>query len=374
VNRRRFLKSSLVFGAVSQCPWTVVQASTVFVPKRVLVLGGTLFLGPAVVNALLASGHQITLFNRGMTNPELFPHLEKLRGFRSADSNDQDLSALSRRRFDVIVDVWPNDPEIVASAATLLRDRQSHYLFVSSVGAFDHKEFSKAGLTEDGPTEPFDSGWRAYNRNKAESERRLHKVIGERLTIVRPGPIAGHRDGGGDLLVWLLRAQDGEQHIAPGDGSDPIEFVDVRDVAAFLVMAINRSIYGTFNLAGKSMTFREFLGKCSSATGSNGNFIWIPKSYLHEHGLESNDVLHTFVGNFPYWEPDPAARGLYQVSSEKAFATGWTTRPFDETAFDCLNDYYSGQYSDELSPLSAQQEREVLNAWLCRKSKIARRC
>jgi 2'-hydroxyisoflavone reductase len=368
MNRRELLKSSLLLAAASQCPSFVARASAGFVPKRILVLGGTQFVGPAVVDALLAAGHTVTLLNRGVTSPELFPHVEKLRGFRSADPNDQNLSELSHRHFDVIVDVWPNDPDVVASAATLLKDRGAHYLFVSSVGAYDHREFAKAGVTEDAPMEPYDSSWRAYNRNKAESERRLHHIIGERLTVVRPGPIAGHRDGGGDLLIWLLRAQDGRPHIAPGNGSDPVEFVDVKDVAAFLATAINRSIYGTYNLAGRSISFREFLAKCSDATGSNADFVWVPQQFLHKQGLESNAVLHTFVGNFPYWEPDPGYQGLYRISSEKAFRSGWATRPFHETAFDCLNDFYSGGFNEELSPLSALREKEVLEQWMRRTS------
>jgi len=368
MNRREFLKVTSVVGTLTTCPWLVPRAEANFVPKKILVLGGTLFVGPAVVDALVASGHMVTLFNRGVTNPQLFPHVEKLRGFRSADSNDQDLSMLSHRHFDVVVDVWPNNPDVVASAASVLKDHTTHYIFVSSVGAFDHKEFGKMMVTEDAPMEPWNSSWRAYNRNKAESERRLHQIIGEKLTIVRPGPIAGRRDGGGDLLIWLLRAQDGGEHIAPGDGSDPVEFVDVKDVAGFITLAINRSVYGTFNLTGRSMSFREFLENCKVATNSGANFVWIPQQFLHEHGLESNDVLHTFIGNFPYWIPERDHQGLYRVSSEKAFSAGWVTRPFRETAFDCLNDFYSGEFNETLSPLSPQKEKEVLEAWARRMS------
>jgi len=368
MNRRDFLKNCLVVGSTLASPWLLPRAEANFVPKRILVLGGTLFLGPALVDALLASGHTLTLFNRGVTNPELFPHVPKLRGFRSADAGDQDLSALSHRHFDVIVDVWPNDPDVVASAANFLRDRAAHYLFVSSVGAYDRNEFAKMSIVEDAPLQPWDSSARLYNRNKAESERRLHQIIGEKLTIVRPGPIAGHRDGGGDLLVWLLRAQDGGEHIAPGDGNDPVEFVDVKDVAGFLAMAINSSLYGTFNLAGRSLSFREFLEKCKVATNSNADFVWIPQQFLHEHGLESNRVLHTFIGNFPVWVPERDYQGLYRVSSEKAFGAGWVTRSFNETAFDCLNDFYSEEFNENLSPMSIETEREVLDAWKRRKS------
>lgn len=109
----------------------------------------------------------------------------------------------------------------------------------------------------------------------------------------------------------------------------------MKDVASFLALAIVRSLYGTFNLTGKSMSFREFLDACKNATHSDANFVWIPQQFLHEHGLDSDAVLHVFGGNFPLWRPDPNNQGLYRISSEKAFRAGWHTRPFEETAFDC---------------------------------------
>ena len=370
MDRRSFIKSSLVVSAASACSSLLnVRALARAAPKRVLVLGGTYFLGPAVVESLLAAGHTVTLFNRGVTNPTLFPNLEKLKGFRSSDPGDEDLSALSRRHFDVVVDVWPNDPALAASAAQLLRERAGHYLYVSSIAAYDSKEFAKAGVDETAPTEPWNSSGRKYNRGKAESERRLHAILGERLTIVRPGPIKGTRDTTPDLLTWLLRAQPGGQHIAPGDGTDPVELVDVKDVARFLVWAIDRSLYGTFNLTGKEMNFREFLDACKAATGSDAQFVWIPQDFLRQHGLETDAVLNTFAGNFPFWRPDPATRGLYQVSSAKAFAAGWRTRPFEETAQDCLIDYATvTQFVDWSDYLSASREKMVLDAWAQRSS------
>jgi 2'-hydroxyisoflavone reductase len=362
MRRREFLKGTLAL-AVASGPLALRPPRLwCAAPRKVLVLGGTLFLGPALVEALVANGHTVTLFNRGITHPELFPYLEKLRGFRSPDASDQDLSALEHRRFDVIVDVWPNDPEMVASAASFLKDRAHHYLFVSSVAAYDGKEWSQAAMTEETPLEPFTGPGRRYNRNKAESERRLHQIIGERLTIVRPGPIKGSRDDTPDLLTWLLRAQDGGEHIAPGAGHDPVEIVDVKDVARFLTMAVERSFYGTFNLTGRSMTFREFLDACKHATRSDATFTWIPQQFLREHGLEEDDVLHTFAGNFPMWRPNPKNQGLFRVSSAKAFGVGWRTRPFDETAQDALSFFYASQM-DRPNFLSAAKEREVLDAW-----------
>jgi 2'-hydroxyisoflavone reductase len=362
MNRREFIRTS----AASSLGLLLAGTSSVFArtPKRVLVFGGTGFLGPAVVEALMTDGHTVTIFNRGATNAELFPRVEKLRGFRSADPNDQDLSALSRRRFDVVIDVWPNDPAVVASAAEFMKDRTHHYLFVSSVGAYDHSFFAKPDpIVEDTPLQPWDTPGRPYNRNKAESERRLHKIIGERLTIVRPGPIKGHRDDdAGGLLTWLLRTQDGGEHIGPGDGKSPVQLVDVKDVARFLALAIAQPLYGTFNTTGNSFVFRDFLEACNKATKSQATFMWIPQDFLHEQGLEADAVLHTYVGNFPLWEPDPKYQGLYRVSSAKAFAAGWHIRPFEETAFDCLSDFYSG-LSPRPNYLTPAREKEVLEAW-----------
>jgi len=178
-----------------------------------------------------------------------------------------------------------------------------------------------------------------------------------------PAPSRGQRDDTPDLLTWLVRAREGGEHIAPGDGTDPVELVDVKDVARFLLMAINRILYGTFNLTGKPMTFREFLDACNRATNSDAKFTWIPQQFLHDHGLEPNSVLHTYAGNFPMWRPDPATRGAYQVSSEKAFRAGWRTRPFDETAFDVLYDFHTTHPMSPSDYLSPEKEKEVLSAW-----------
>src|SRR6266852_5277475 len=245
MNRRRFLGTSLAASAGSllfqtlSCPISVV-ANT---PKKILVLGGTNFLGPAIVEAAVVEGHNVTLFNRGITNPQLFPTIEKLHGLRSPDRASENFAALGQRRWDVVVDVWPNDPSLAESAASLLRDRTTHYVYVSSGAAYDPKGFARPNLTEDAPLIAWNADVRPYNKGKAESERRLHALIGDRLTIVRAGGIKGARDDTADLLTWLKRARSGTRHIAPGSGEDHVQIVDVKDVARFLVMAIDRSLF-----------------------------------------------------------------------------------------------------------------------------------
>ncbi|HKE06971.1 MAG TPA: NAD-dependent epimerase/dehydratase family protein [Candidatus Acidoferrum sp.] len=363
--RREFLTRSLLAGTASACASTLgLPALVAAGPKRVLVLGGTLFLGPAVVEAAVAAGHTVTLFNRGITNPDLFPHLERSRGFRSSDAKDQDLSVLSHRHFDAIIDVWPNDPGVVTSAAEFLKDRSEHYLYVSSVAAYDSREFTRAGIEENAPMEPWNGPGRKYNRGKAESERRLHAIFGDKITIVRPGPIKGERDTTPDLYAWLVRAQAGGTHIGPGDGNDSVETVDVKDVARFLLLAIERTLYGTFNLTGKPMSFRGFLNACNAVMRSDAQFVWMPQDFLHQQGLETDHALGLHGGNFPFWRPVGAWPGLYQISSEKAYKAGWKTRAFEETALDCLETFRSqGEALDWSDYLPAEKEKAVLNAW-----------
>ena len=362
MNRRSFVGHSVLAAAsLSRFrPFMRVGSPSL----RVLVLGGTGFLGPAVVEAAVELGHTVTLFNRGITNPGLFPFLEHLHGFRSPNPEDQDLSALATRRFDVVIDVWPHDPAMVAATAEYLRPRTRQYLFVSSIAAYDAREFERPGIEETAPLEPWNGPGPAYNRGKAECERRLHARYGDAVTVVRPGPIKGDRDTTPDLYTWLVRAANGGRHIAPGDGDDRVEFVDAKDVGRFLMLSIDRSLLGTYNLTGTAIRFRDFLAICRNVTRSTADFVWIPQDFLRAHGLETDQVLGIFGGNFPLWRPPDAHPGLYQVSSAKAFRAGWHTRPREETALDCLGYFRSlGERLEWTDYLTAAKEREVLAAW-----------
>jgi hypothetical protein len=186
MNRRDFLRRWFTISAVTAAQNVfpaLLHAST---PKNILVLGGTDFLGPAVVEAALIAGHSVTLFNRGITHPQLFPELEKLHGFRSPDPNNQDLTALAHRHWDVVIDVWPNDPSLAATAAQMLSDRVGHYLYVSSIAAYSWSEFEKPGIDETAPLEPWPGDGRPYNRGKAESERRCTPSAAKNSRLFAP--------------------------------------------------------------------------------------------------------------------------------------------------------------------------------------------
>ena len=333
-------------------------------PKRLLVIGGTDFVGPAVVQAAEIAGYRVTLFNRGITNPELFPYHEHLHGFRSSDEKDQSLSQLSGRVWDAAVDVWPSDPTMVSTLAEVLKDRVGHYLYISSAAVY--KSFEEPGLTEDSPVREL-HGHRTpnYSDGKAESERRLARIFGERLTIVRPCSIDGYRNDGTNLQTWLTRIRTGGRHIAPGTGLERVQLIDAKDVGRFVIHCLQRSLFGVFNITGASVPFRAFLEDCKAATASDAEFLWIPEDFLREQDPH-------FERFFPLWMPSKGPQGFFQISGDKALKTGFERRPFQETAADVLQWYReregklptangtAGHWAD---PLPSEQEAEIIAKW-----------
>jgi 2'-hydroxyisoflavone reductase len=326
-------------------------------PLRMLVLGGTLFLGPPLVEAAVAGGHQVTLFNRGVTNPDLFAGLEKLRGFRSSMTEDENLSALGRRHWDVVIDVWPNDPVIAESAAQRLADRTQHYIYVSSIGAYDSGDWARPNLTEDAPLAPWDSKQRPYNRGKAESERRLRAILADRLSIIRPGAIKGRRDDTPDLFAWLKRMMTRDRVLAPGDGRSPVEIVDVRDVADFMLLAAEHRLQGAFNVTGPEITFRDFLETCRSAVHSDSELVWVPQDFLERQGQQ------VWSRDYPYFAPATDRPDFYRVSNRKALASGLRTRSLRDTAEETLAWFGSLPNWHFVDPLPSARQDELLANW-----------
>ena len=333
--------------------------------RRLLVIGGTDFVGPAVVEAGMVAGYRVSLFNRGVTNPGLFPFLEHLHGYRSVDTGDQNFTALAGRTWDAAVDVWPSDPTMVSSLAEFLKDRVGHYLYVSSCAVYD--SFAEPGLAEDAPMREFHGSGPAYNREKAESERRLQQILGQKLTIVRPGAIDGYRNDAVNLQTWLSRLQTGGPHIGPGTGGEHVQVVDAKDVGRFLMLAVEQSLFGAFNLTGESLTFQAFLGACKSATRSAAELVWVPWEFLQKQDPDYGRFFPLYVS--------PASEGMagfFRISSDKALRAGWKRRSFDETAADALEWYRerdarvpaaNGPAGHWFDPLAADKEAEILGRW-----------
>jgi 2'-hydroxyisoflavone reductase len=336
--------------------------------KKILVVGGTTFLGPAITETAVVAGYDVTLFNRGLTHSEWFPSLEKLRGLRHGNPQQQDLTALNGRHWDAVVDVWPFDPVLVGSLAEFMKDRTDHYLYVSSCSAYDDDApppTPRPKDAEDLPTRAFESApegfWKKYGVGKAESERRVRAAFGNRCTLIRPGVIKGYRDAlpwAEDFWLYAVRIQHGGKQIAPGTGDDTFQLIDVRDVAYFVVKCIKERLYGAFNVAGEVRSFRNFLATCKQVTLSDAELVWIPQSFLHDHSLEPRK-------NFPFWSPNPKHIPYADVDYAKAKRAGLYLSPLEAMVSGSLEWYADCFPRDDFqwTFLPSAKEKEVLAAW-----------
>jgi 2'-hydroxyisoflavone reductase len=281
---------------------------------KLLILGGTQFVGRAVAEAALERGHELTLFNRGRTNPGLFPNAEHLHGDR-----ENDLTALEGRTFDAVVDTSGYVPDVVRASVGALPG--AHYVFVSTISVY--AGFSK-GPDEESPVYTTGSG---YGELKAACERELPKGA----LVVRPGLIVGPHDPTYRFTYWVDRLARGGDVLAPEPKDHRVQVIDVRDLADWLVRAAEERLAGVFNAVGPAgpLTMRELLETIADATGSDATLRWLPADVLLENGLEE------FV-SLPLWIVDPAWRGHGEVSNARAVAAGMTFRPLAKTARDTL--------------------------------------
>ena len=288
---------------------------------RLLVLGGTKFLGRAAVEAALERGHEVTLFNRGETNPDLFPKAEKLRGDR-----DGDLSALEGREWDAVIDPSGFVPRVVRASAELLR-ASGHYLFVSSGSVY--AEPYTPGYDESAPTvqlEDPDSEevLEDYGALKAACEDVVREAFPEAHTNVRAGLIVGPHDGSGRFTYWPLRIAAGGEALAPAPPERLVQFIDVRDLGAWLVTACEKRVTGTFNVTGEPVELADILAACPG----DAKVVWVEEEFLLEQGVGPWMEL-------PLWVPR-SEEAFLQMSVAKAMAAGLRLRPLEETARDTL--------------------------------------
>jgi 2'-hydroxyisoflavone reductase len=325
---------------------------------RVLVLGGTSFLGPAIVTRLRTRGHTVTLFNRGLTNPQLFPELELIRGDRDAPGG---LAALAgTRRWDAVIDVWPFEPRMLEAAANLLQGRASYYYYVSSIAAY-----ANSGSTKVDETFPLRPAGPGYNRGKAESERALARLWPGKSGVIRPVGITGERDDGMAVCYWLTKALGPGDFIAPGDGKDLLQQVDVHDVAALAVDSVEAQRPGPLNASGHTYEWATWLAIARDAVAGSGRPVWVDAQFLLSNGVRQHDNMPIWRGRNdstprPIYVADRAARlGLGLTPMVHTLAEAWAfyqTVPASERVFPAL------QGSDAWG-LSAGRERELLSLW-----------
>ena len=324
---------------------------------KLLVLGGTKFLGRAAVEAALARGDEVTLFNRGETNPELFPEAEKLRGDRHGG-----LSALEGREWDAVIDPSGYVPRVVRASAELLRGSVGHYVFVSSASVY--AEPYVPGFDESAPTVELENPESEdvigdYGALKAACEQVVGEVFPDASTNVRAGLIVGPHDQSGRFTYWPLRISLGGPVLAPAPPEQLVQFVDVRDLGAWLVDAAARRVAGTFNATGEPIRLDTVLAACGDA-----ELVWVDEQFLLDQGIGPWMEL-------PLWVPREAAAFL-QMSVAAAVAAGLRFRPVEETARDTLawaREVGAGLVAETTygnAGLDPAREAELLAAWLKR--------
>jgi 2'-hydroxyisoflavone reductase len=326
---------------------------------RVLILGGTEFLGRHLASAALAQGHSVTLFNRGTRSAGLFPEAEHLRGDR-----DGDLTALSGRSWDVAIDTSGYVPRVVRASVQLLAESIEHYTFVSSISvhagwprASRIDESSPVGTLADPTVEEVDG--ETYGPLKALCEQAVAEALPRRALIVRPGLIVGPYDPTDRFSYWPHRVARGGEMLAPGRPERPVQVIDARDLAEWILRMATESATGTYNATGpdRTLTMAEVLEESRRVSGSEATFTWVPDDELERQHLGVWVEL-------PLWVPEREGPGVGDVNCSRAWAAGLTFRPLAETIRATL-DWLATRPADYAwkAGLPPEREAEALHAW-----------
>jgi len=294
----------------------------------ILLLGGPRFLGYALIEAALAGGHRITMFNRGRTNPQLFPEIERIQGDR-----DGGLAPLAGRRWDVVIDTCGYVPRVVRQSAELLAPSVDRYIFISSISVYREPvapsaaENAPLAVLADESVEQVTG--ETYGALKALCERAVQEAFSERSLIIRPGLIVGPHDPTNRFTYWVTRIAGGGDVLAPDDRSAPVQVIDVRDLAEWTLRLAEARAGGVFNATGPAqpLTLEATLLACKAATGSGANLRWVDPRFLLAAGVQPWTEL-------PLWAPGEEA--LNQVSIAAAQTAGLTFRPLEQTIIDTL--------------------------------------
>jgi 2'-hydroxyisoflavone reductase len=332
---------------------------------KLLILGGTLFLGRHVTEAALARGDSVTLFNRGKTGPDLFPGAERIRGDRATD-----LAALAGRTWDAVVDTCGYLPRVVGASAAALRESCEHYTFISSISAYAAP--APPGADEDAPLAEIDETLadeftaERYGALKALGERAVEQEFPGRSLIVRSGLLVGPYDPTQRLRHWVRRIAAGGDVLAPGSPARAVQLIDARDLAEWILNMAQRRESGTFNVSGPAtpLSMGPLLERIASITGSDARFVWVGEKFLLEHGVAPWAEL-------PIWLPEDM-NGILEISIERALMSGLRFRPLDETIRDVIawEDQQPSVSGDNLASgaptsgeLSRAREVELLEEW-----------
>jgi 2'-hydroxyisoflavone reductase len=368
--RREFVLETAALGAASALGTRLFAQDAVkpaaAKPLSILFLGGTGFLGPHQVEYALKRGHKLTLFNRGKTHPGLFPDVDRIVGDR-----DGKLDGLKGRKWDVVIDNSGYVPRHVRESAEILKENVKTYVFISTISVYKETrrvnmdETAPVGTLEDPKVEKVDG--MTYGPLKAYCEAAAEAVMPGRVVTIRPGLIVGPGDDSYRYTYWPVRLDRGGEVLAPGDGTDAVQFIDVRDLAEWCIHMCETPAPGIYNATGfdKVVTMKDLIDTCGGATSSKSTITWVPTAFLEEQKIRPWEDL-------PVWVPrDGEEGGLNAVSNKKAIAKGLKFRPLVDTAKATLA-WVKAQEKEpaETRPrrrpkpgLTAEREAAALAAW-----------
>lgn len=372
ISRRNLIKLGALAGTLGLSTRNVLASvgpGQAGKPLRILILGGTGFIGPYQVRYALSRGHKVTVFNRGQRESDLPAAIEYLKG----DRDDGSLDALKGREWDVCIDNPARVPSWIRDAGEILKGKVKQYVFVSTISVYADNSQPNAG--EDTLLESY-SGKDAmketsktlaadpslYGPLKAACEREVEKWFPGIATVVRPGLIVGPNDPTDRFTYWPVRLARGGDVLAPGDGNDPVQVIDARDLAEWMIRMVESRTFGTFNAAGPDyrMSMAAMLYGIRATRSVSANLTWVPAKFLRGQKVAP-------WSDMPTWLPgqgETAGFGSRDIS--RALAAGLTFRPLSTTATDTLDWFKSlpvERQGNLGAGLKAERETEVLKAW-----------
>jgi 2'-hydroxyisoflavone reductase len=321
---------------------------------KILVIGGTRFVGRTLVEAAIAQGHRLTLFNRGKSNPDLFPEVERIIGDR-----DNDVQLLKGRKWDIVVDTCGYFPRAVRKSADLLKGSVERYVFISTLNVY--ADFTKPGIDENHPLGKIEDETveevtgETYGPLKVLCENAVKEIFPDRSIMLRCGLIVGPYDPTDRFTYWPVRMQQGGEVLCPSPPDMQIQFIDARDLADFILHLSAERGSGVYNTTGPAerLSMQGFFDICDAQTGNNASMIWVSEEFI-----TSNDV-----GHIPMWTPTDW-RGIFAANCTKAIDTGLHFRSLSETIRDTLAWHSSRPADYEMKVgLKPQKEKELLAKW-----------
>ncbi|MBU9711772.1 NAD-dependent epimerase/dehydratase family protein [Evansella tamaricis] len=329
---------------------------------KLLIIGGTKFLGRHLTDIAVARGHDVTLFNRGKSNPDIFPTIETINGDRN-----EDLHLLEGREWDAVIDPSGYLPTSVKKSAQMLAKSVKHYTFISSISVYN--DFNQTDIDETAEVSPWEQGTEevltgeTYGPLKVLCEKVVQDSFPEHSLIIRPGLIVGPHDPTDRFTYWPLRIYEGGEVLAPGNPNANVQFIDVRDLSEWILNMIEEQKSGTYNATGpdRDLKMEEFLNECVDVASEKG--IGVNLTWVNEEFLLDNEAGYWI--ELPLWIPEKEKKaGMLSTNCKKALREGLTFRPLKETIRDTIAwDLERKVVGEKKAGLTREKETHLLKHW-----------